>query len=223
MGYNMFAYCNNNPISFSDPDGCAPKWWQSILLGAAVIGVVALATAAIVTTGGGAAAVFATAGKVALGAAKIAATAGATAGIVRVGRSLSAGERDASELGKDFAIGFADGFIAASGYTALYATASLASCATAGLFNNGKGWKCGKWEGGYQTLSTPGISFATHKNGPNGGRSFGVDLDVYNGLHYHTNKFGYGKKSKWIKIHHWEASAIFVGLTVGFSEEWSEW
>ena len=26
LGYNMFAYCNNNPVNQSDPDGHWPKW-----------------------------------------------------------------------------------------------------------------------------------------------------------------------------------------------------
>ncbi len=57
----------------------------------------------------------------------------------------------------------------------------------------------------------------------NEGRSFGVDMDIYNGLHYHTNKFGVGKKSSWITTHHWEAIPIFIGIGVGLSDEWSEW
>ena len=36
-------------------------------------------------------------------------------------------------------------------------------------------------------------------------------------------KFGTGKRSDWIKQHHWEAGAIFVGVAVGFSEAESEW
>ena len=39
LGYNMYAYCTNNPIMNVDPTGCAPKWWQTILIGVAVIAV----------------------------------------------------------------------------------------------------------------------------------------------------------------------------------------
>ena len=53
--------------------------------------------------------------------------------------------------------------------------------------------------------------------------SFGVDIDIYKGVHYHTNKFGTGKRSDWIKQHHWEAGAIFVGVALGFSKAESEW
>ena len=223
VSLNLFAYCGNNPVNLIDATGYAPKWWQSILIGVAVIAVAAVVTAAIVTTGGGAAAVIATAAKVAVGAAKVAATAGVVAGTVRTGRSICSGETDAGKLGKDFLIGFADGFFAASTYGAGYMGGSVTSYYAAGQFANGYGWSAGSWSGMYQTPNTPGISIITHKGGVNGGRSFGLDLDIYNGLHYHTNKFGMGRKSTWVKAHHWEASAILTGLLVGFSDEWSEW
>ena len=63
----------------------------------------------------------------------------------------------------------------------------------------------------------------TYKGGINGGRSFGLDLDIYNGLHFHTNRFGIGKKSNWIKTHHWEFVPIIIGIKVGLSDGWSEW
>lgn len=188
-----------------------------------MIAVTAIVTAAIVTTGGGAAAVLATAGKVALGAAKIATAAGAVSGTIRTGRSIASGETDLKELGKDFVIGFADGFYAAATASVGYTSTSIGASWVSGQINNGYGWSIGKWEGGYQTPSTPGISIATHNAGNNGGRSFGLDLDIYNGLHYHTNKFGFGKASKWIKQHHWGLTAGLVGLVVGFSEAKSEW
>lgn len=221
--YNLYSYCGNNPVNKSDPTGCSPKWWQSILIGVAVIAVTAVVVAAIATTGGGAAAVLATAGKVALGAAKIAATAGVVSGTVRAGRALASGENSGSEVAKKFVTGFADGFFAGSLYFSGSSGLSLSGSGISGMINNGYGWSCGKWIGGYQTPSTPGLSLATYQGGSNGGRSFGVDLDIYNGLHFHTNKFGIGKKSKWIKAHHWGLSSILVGLGVGFSDEWSEW
>ena len=30
IGYNMFAYCNNNPVMYFDPIGHAPKWLENI-------------------------------------------------------------------------------------------------------------------------------------------------------------------------------------------------
>lgn len=188
-----------------------------------MIAVTAVVTAAIVTTGGGAAALLATAGKIALGAIKIATTAGVVSGAIRTGSSLSNGEKDVKELGKDFVVGFADGFKTAAMYSSGCSGASVTSFGVSGQINNGFGWNAGKWEGGYQTPNTPGISIATYHGGTNGGRSFGLDVDIYNGLHYHTNKFGRGKPSSWIKQHHWEGSAILVGVWVGFSDPQSEW
>ena len=222
LSYNLFSYCTNNPVNKIDSNGHAPKWWQSVLIGVAVIAVVSLVTAAIVSTGG-AAAVLATAGNVALGALKIAATSGIVSGTIRTGKSIAGGESNIKELGKDFVVGFADGFKASALYSAGCTGVSMVGSGISGQFNNGCGWKAGLWEGGYQTPNTHGISIATHHGGINGGRSFGVDIDVYNGAHYHTNKFGTGKRSSWIKTHHWGAGAIFVGAVVGFSEAESEW
>ena len=50
-----------------------------------------------------------------------------------------------------------------------------------------------------------------------------LDLDIYHGVHFHTNKFGIGKRSKWIKAHHWMFAPIGIGIGVGLSDGWSEW
>ena len=154
---------------------------------------------------------------------KIAVVSGAVSGAIRTGRAIANSESDVKELGKDFAVGFADGFKTAALCSAGCASVSMASYAISGQINGGFGWSAGKWQGGYQTPKTPGVSIATYYGGKNGGRSFGVDIDIYKGVHYHTNKFGTGKRSDWIKQHHWEAGAIFVGVAVGFSEAESEW
>ena len=223
LGYNIYAYCNNNPVMNIDPAGNALKWWQAVLIGVAVIAIVAVTTAAIVYSGGSAATVLVAAGKIALSGVKIAAAAGAVAGTVRAGKAICEGETDVKEIGKDFITGFADGFFSGAMYFAGCTGASLASYGISGNFNDGYGWSSGQWQGGYLTPNTHGISIATHQGGVNGGRSFGVDMDIYNGLHYHTNKFGVGKKSSWIKTHHWEAIPIFIGIGVGLSDEWGEW
>ena len=31
LGYNMYAYCNNNPVMYSDPSGMVPKWLSPVL------------------------------------------------------------------------------------------------------------------------------------------------------------------------------------------------
>ena len=32
-GMNLYAYCINNPVMYSDPTGHAPKWWQWLVFG----------------------------------------------------------------------------------------------------------------------------------------------------------------------------------------------
>ncbi len=221
-GLNLYAYCGNDSINYADPSGHAPKWWQSILLGVGIIAVAALAAAAIVYTGGGATAFFTVAGKVALDGLKIATVAGATSGIVRSGRVAVEGG-DIGDVGKSLVLGFSDGFLVGSIYAAGSMIFGAASFRISGLFNNGYGWSSGSYLGGYRTPRTPGISLITHKGGINGGRSFGLDLDIFNGLHFHTNKFGVGKRSKWIKAHHWYLAPIGIGFGVGLSDGWSEW
>ena len=48
MSCNLYAYCKNNPVAFSDSNGHAPKWWQWAISGALVV-----AGAALVATGVG--------------------------------------------------------------------------------------------------------------------------------------------------------------------------
>ncbi len=45
LGYNMFAYCNNNPGKYQDPHGCSPEPWQWLASGALVVsGLIMTAT-----------------------------------------------------------------------------------------------------------------------------------------------------------------------------------
>ena len=223
-GLNLYAYCGNNPVMMVDSDGHAPKWWQSILIGLGVIVGAALVATAIAFTGGGAAAFLGMWGTAIVGGLKVAAAAGVTAGVIRTGMSVAssiqngAGVGDAFiDAGKSFVLGFSDGFLAGSIYAGSTMILSAGAFRIAGLFNNGYGWAAGKFIGGYQTPKTPGISILTHLGGINGGRSFGLDLDMFNGLHFHTNKFG----SK-IKTHHWMLAPILLGIYVGFNP-YSEW
>ena len=42
LGANMFAYCLNNPMMFTDINGCEPKPWQWAISGAMVVGGIVL-------------------------------------------------------------------------------------------------------------------------------------------------------------------------------------
>ena len=53
-GYNLFAYCFNNPINLDDANGNWPKWAKKIVAAVAVVAVVAVvATVAVATCGAG--------------------------------------------------------------------------------------------------------------------------------------------------------------------------
>ena len=207
---------------FIDETGKAPKWWQSILIGVGIIVGAAIIATAISFTGGGAAAFFIAAGKVILGGIKVAVTVGIGSGIIRAGKTVITGGT-INEVGQSFVLGFADGFLAGSIYAGGSMLLSAGVYKISGLFNKGYGWSIGKLMGGYQTPQTPGISIITYKGGVNGGRSFGIDIDIFNGLHYHTNKFGIGKKSQWINDHHWMLIPIIIAIIIGLSNGWSEW
>ena len=80
QGYNLFAYCMNNPVNMSDPDGNWPSWATKLVAAVAVVAVVAVVAAVTVATAGAGTAIAA----VAVGAAKGAAigfAVGATTGI----------------------------------------------------------------------------------------------------------------------------------------------
>ena len=215
-GCNLYSYCRNNPISYVDPTGHSPKWWQAILIGIGIVVGAALVATAITFTGGTAAAFFGAWGTAALGGLKVAAVAGGTAGVIRAGATAIRGG-SIGDVGKSFVTGFADGFFAGSVYAGSSMILSASAFRVAGLFNNGYGWSAGKWIGGYQTPRTPGISLLTYLGGINGGRSFGLDLDIYNGLHFHSNKFGS------IKKHRWMFAPLMIGFGIGFSTPWSTW
>ena len=66
LGYNLFAYCMNNPVNMSDPSGNWPKWATKLVAAVAVVAVVAVVAAVTVATAGTGTAIAA----VAVGAAK---------------------------------------------------------------------------------------------------------------------------------------------------------
>lgn len=66
LGYNMFAYCMNNPVNLSDHAGGWPSWATKLVAAVAVVAVVAVVAAVTVATAGAGTAIAA----VAVGAAK---------------------------------------------------------------------------------------------------------------------------------------------------------
>lgn len=66
QGYNLFAYCMNNPVNMSDPDGNWPKWATKLVAAVAVVAVVAVVAAITVATAGAGTAIAC----IAVGAAK---------------------------------------------------------------------------------------------------------------------------------------------------------
>ena len=67
QGYNLFAYCLNNPVNFSDPTGHWPDW--GTLLGGVVTVLVGIAAVAAVVGTGGAATPLVALGLASIGAA----------------------------------------------------------------------------------------------------------------------------------------------------------
>ena len=65
-GYNLFAYCFNNPVNMIDDNGAWPSWATKLVAAVAVVAVVAVAAAVTVATAGAGTAIAA----VAVGAAK---------------------------------------------------------------------------------------------------------------------------------------------------------
>ena len=66
QGYNLFAYCFNNPICMDDADGNWPKWAKKLVAAAAIVATVAVVAAVTVATAGAGTA----AAVIAVGAAK---------------------------------------------------------------------------------------------------------------------------------------------------------
>jgi RHS repeat-associated protein len=81
-GYNLYAYCFNNPVNMSDPTGCWPTWGQ-IFTAVAIVAVAAVVVVAVVATAGAAGAAIGAAAGVYLGAS--AATCATIATVATVG------------------------------------------------------------------------------------------------------------------------------------------
>ena len=107
-GLNLFAYCNNNPVMYADPDGNMPNWLKWVIGGVVIVGLVI----ASVATGGAAAGV---AGFIVAGALKgaIIGAFSVTLVSVTIGGITSALSEEGN-FWSGFADGAADGFMSGS-------------------------------------------------------------------------------------------------------------
>ncbi len=52
LGHNMYAYCQNNPVMYSDISGYAPEWANKMLIGAGIVAAIAVIAVITVATAG---------------------------------------------------------------------------------------------------------------------------------------------------------------------------
>ena len=98
-GLNLYAYCRNNPVMYTDPYGTT-EWWEWILGGLAVVGLVVGVAVATVMAGGTAAAVL---------------TGAAIGGAISYGTQAISGELNWGQFAFDIGVGAITGLIGASG------------------------------------------------------------------------------------------------------------
>ena len=114
LGYNMFAYCMNNPIKNSDDNGNWPKWATKVLIGVGAIALGALVAAATVATGGATAAfvgAMATGLKAAVISGAIGAVTGAGKQAIKHRRSTGSWRGSKKKIINGAVNGFANGFM----------------------------------------------------------------------------------------------------------------
>ena len=209
-GYNLFAYCFNNPVNMSDNNGEWPSLATKVLIGAGAIVLGAAIVAATAVTGGAAAA-FVGAAFAGLKAAALSGVIGAAvgAGTSAVGHRISTGSWSGSgESAVEGAInGFANGFMT-GGITSGAGMAIGALCKTSPGIQIGKTAKSqyGKVNIGYGTPRTNGSTLVSVQNNA-GQRLFSLDLDAMHAVHMHLPKV-------FPKVHI-PVGAIFSGIYGG--------
>ena len=147
QGYNLFAYCQNNPVNMSDHDGNWPKWATKLVAAVAIVAVVAVVAAVTVATAGAGT----VAAVVAVGAAKGAAigmVSGAAIGAATeaVRHRMSTGSWKGA--GTAALNGMGDGALSGSATGTITGAASSA----AKVLQAAKVWDSGTFKSGYQSM-----------------------------------------------------------------------
>ena len=107
-GLNLYAYCGNNPVMYTDPTGTA-KWWEWLLGAVVCVALVASAVALTVFSGGSAVAAMAPMAGLAIKCAASVLT-GAAASVLSYSTQLSQKDMDWASFGFDIGIGALSGF-----------------------------------------------------------------------------------------------------------------
>ncbi len=146
-GYNLFAYCMNNPVNMSDPTGNWPSWATKLVAAVAVVAVVAAVAAITVATAGAGTA----AAVIAVGAAKGAAIGLVTgaaigAGTAAVNHRVSTGTWEGAD--KAALEGAGDGALSGAITGAVTGAASGATK----VAQAAKAWDSGTFKSGYQSM-----------------------------------------------------------------------
>lgn len=138
-GYNVFAYCFNNPVNLSDENGTWPSWAKKVAVAVAVVAVVAAVAAITVATAGTGTA----AAVIAVGAAK-----GAAIGMISgaaIGAATGALRHRASKgswrgAGKAALNGMGNGALSGAISGAIAGGISSGLCYNSGATSVGKGF-----------------------------------------------------------------------------------
>ena len=108
-GLNLYAYCGNNPVMYTDPIGTA-KWWEWLLWAVVCVALVASAVALTVFSGGSAVAAMAPMAGLAIKCAASVLTGAAAASVLSYSTQLSQKDMDWASFGFDIGIGALSGF-----------------------------------------------------------------------------------------------------------------
>ena len=183
--YNLFSYCNNNPVNDSDNDGQL-SWLAKIAIGVAAI---AVGIGVTILTGGAALPALAAGVKAACVAGAISAGASAAKTAVRAAVSGDSFSTVVQESAKAAADGFADGFMAGG------ITAGASQVASGGFKVAAKlGAKTGRSGGiklGNTKILSPDAAWQKNNGGTllKIGKTFRIDVGSNTLLHMHVPKF----------------------------------